>query len=295
MLRSPNVKAGFQAPAETSAPAASPSATSSAWDEPLPPLNPPSRIHRGEENNSLLIVAQKPAGPASMPADDCLPIRGEVRPQPPGRPATNSPAALQPRSTYPTSTYPVGNASFNSPGAIATAAAATPEQASQASELRFAPLRDAALNGHFSATGEERNQSMSAIDPLQIGRSMAEDQQPAMKSLPIQNALPTNRFQSSDYIAQNRPATPTYRPEAGQTMPNQLRPGTQRTVDIAVQPASFEQIGAGTAPKLAAIDPLEVARSLETTPAPMVAIPARPQPSASATDATLSSFPPLSR
>jgi hypothetical protein len=179
---------------------------------------------------------------------------------------------LAPLYKFPAADRTVGNASLNSPGAISpvahsTVANPTVTQAGPASEIRFSPLRDAVANVHLSMD-ERPSQSMSAIDPLQIGRAMADDQQPAMKALPIQNALPTTRFEPSDYVSQDRCVKPAAYSSAPQPVPSGPAFGTRRIMDPAVQTASFQQAVPGAAPNLGAIDPLEVARSLGTTPAP---------------------------
>ena len=339
MLRSSTIKAGFQAPVESSTPAPSNSRGSAAWIEPLPPLGPsqasarstvpsnslridmppisapasvastPERsspatvanaMHKFEgashsdENVSMLIVAQKPAHPASIPADDWS-ARPESRAADAKGPAAanslpnsktldwsaaNSPATLAPIYKCPVTEHSTGNASVNSPGAISSLSP-TATRAGQAGEIRFSPLRDAVANGRLSPA-DSPSESMSAIDPLQIGRAIAEDQQPArqpaMNPVPIQNGLATSRFQASDFVSQDRAAPPM-------SYANTHQPvlGAQRTFDRSVQPASFEQAcpAGAQASNLTTIDPLEVARSLGATPAPPVPVATRPLSSTS--------------
>ena len=76
---------------------------------------------------------------------------------------------------------------------------------------------------------------MSAIDPLQIGRAMADDQQPVMKALPIQNALPTSRFEASDYVSQDRAVKPAAYASAPQSASSGSAIGTRRIIDPALQ------------------------------------------------------------
>jgi hypothetical protein len=290
MLRSSTMKAGFQTPAETAVPKESHSGTA-AWIEPLPPLDAPhASAPIAAPSNSLRInmpqpvAAQKPARPAAIDADNWS--------------AANSPATLAPLYKFPAADRTVGNASLNSPGAISpvahsTVANPTVTQAGPASEIRFSPLRDAVANVHLSMD-ERPSQSMSAIDPLQIGRAMADDQQPAMRAVPIRNALPTNRFEAADYAPQDRAANPTSYASTHQPMPSSSAPGIQRTTDTAVRPASFEQAAPGAAPNLVSIDPLEVARSLGATPAPLVPTPPRAQ-SAGVSGAAATGYPQTSR
>ncbi len=353
MLRSSTIKAGFQAPVESSAPAPSNSRDSAAWIEPLPPLGPsraparstvpsnslridmppisapasvasmpdrsspatvvnamrkPQGASHSDENVSMLIIAQKPAHPAAIPADDwaARPENGPVESKSPAAAnalpssktldwsAANSPATLAPIYKCRVSERSTGNASVNSPGAISSLPP-TATKAGLAGEIRFSPLRDAVANGRLSAA-DAPSESMSAIDPLQIGRSIAEDQQPAqrpaMNPVPIQNGLPTGGFQVSDYVSQDRAARPT-----SYASTHQPELGAQRTFDRSVQPASFEQACPVTAQasNLTTIDPLEVARSFGATPAPTVPVATRPVSSTSIYGAAGNGIPPASR
>lgn len=194
-------------------------------------------------------------------------VNSPGNPTPPNWSALNSPATLAPLYKSPAMDRPLSGASNNSPGAIAAVANRSAAESRSAGEIRFSPLRDAVVNVRISAD-EAASTSMSAIDPLQIGRAMADDQQPAMKALPIQNALPTTRFEPSDYVSQDRCVKPAAYSSAPQPVPSGPAFGTRRIMDPAVQTASFQQAVPGAAPNLGAIDPLEVARSLGTTPAP---------------------------
>ena len=182
--------------------------------------------------------------------------------------AANSPATLAPLYKCAADDRPAGNVSVNAPGAIASASHPT-AQAARPAEIRFSPLRDAVVSVHLSPD-EQPATSMSAIDPLQIDRTMAGDQQPAMKALPIQNALPTSRFEASDYVSQDRAPPATSYASTHQPWPNNMAPapGPRRMTDAALQPASFEQVDPSASPNLATINPLDVARSLGTMPAP---------------------------
>jgi hypothetical protein len=135
---------------------------------------------------------------------------------------------------------------------------------------------------------------MTAIDPLQIGRTMADDRQPAMTAVPIENGLATNRFEASDYISQDRAIKPTSYASTQKPMPRNSAPGTGRIMDPAVRTASFEQAAPNAAPNLGTIDPLEVARSLGATPAPLIS-PLPPQPAVNASGAGPMGFPPVGR
>jgi hypothetical protein len=174
-----------------------------------------------------------------------------------------------------------GNPAANAPGAIRSATGPARPQVGPAAEIRFSPLRDAVANLHTIAD-DRTSTSMTAIDPLQIGRTTAEDQQPAMKSLPIENGLPKQRFEAADYVSPDRGATT--RGYTGAPWPvaggsawgaGAPSPAGQRPTDNAVQQASFQQAGATAQTQLQSIDPLEVARSLGPVPSGPVAAPVR--------------------
>lgn len=194
-------------------------------------------------------------------------------------PAANSPASLAPiygsppagrpyGATTGISAFNAGAAGLNAPGAIS----AMPSNASQApaDPMVFSPLRDAVANLH-PITDDRAGKPMAAIDPLQIGSATADDGEPAMKALPIENGLPKDRFQASDYVPQDRGTAatasapqPAMLGTSGRVLPAPQQAGL---VQPALQQAGFVQPMNDAAPKLQSIDPLEVARSLSAAPA----------------------------
>jgi hypothetical protein len=144
------------------------------------------------------------------------------------------------------------SAAANSAATISPAARPAPMATPNATQ--FSPLHDAVVNLHPIAD-DRTGTAMSDIDPMKIGRAMVDDQQPPMTELPGGNALPKGRFEAADYVPADAPG-------------GKKNPANQRMNDPSVQQADFAQTAAGDAARVQTIDPLEVARSLDATPAP---------------------------